>query len=307
MKDYAVLIGVFLLLFGSIQLEVHGVAPSTLGYVWCAVVLVAGIVAYRRHRSAYVRSMYVTVISVQLLFQMALPYWVLHQGMALNLTWPYHPDVLWGTGALALYYFALSFVIVPLLVLLFGRRAWCSFACVLGAVGETLGDRYRTRGRKAHPLPAGFVALKWVILAGIAAVTILALTGHAGTAAFDWIYLIVFILLLRALLSLAVNVIFMPRFGTRIWCKYFCPQGLLLGLLGRISRFALIRNNDLCKHCGLCSKHCSMALDIAGGPAFNRSGDCVGCGVCVEVCPQNALSMTTAGWLLRQRDIPGSY
>ncbi|MDP3051854.1 MAG: 4Fe-4S binding protein [Eubacteriales bacterium] len=36
-----------------------------------------------------------------------------------------------------------------------------------------------------------------------------------------------------------------------------------------------------------------MAIDITAGPAINRTGNCVGCGVCVEVCPQQALSMRT--------------
>lgn len=294
MKDYAVLIAVFLLLFGSIQLEVNRITPPILGYVFGGVVIAAGFFAYRRHRSAYVRSMLGTVVGVQLLFQVVLPYWIFSQGTALNLTWPHYPDVLWATGYLALYYFVLSFVVVPLLVLLFDRRAWCSFACMLGALAETLGDRYRTRGTKARALPRGFVILKWVTLAGTAAVTVPALAGHIEeVGAFLWFYLIIFVFILRALLSLAVNIICMPHLGTRIWCRYFCPQGLVLGLLSRISRFALIRNDDLCKNCGVCNQHCSMALDISGGPAVNRSGDCVGGGVCVEVCPRNALSMTT--------------
>ncbi len=101
------------------------------------------------------------------------------------------------------------------------------------------------------------------------------------------------ILLLRTLLMQAVNIILMPKLGTRIWCKYFCPQGLLIGLISRIGRFALVKDETLCIRCGICNQHCSMSIDITSGPAVNRSGECVGCGVCVEVCPQKALSMTT--------------
>lgn len=189
MKDYAFLIIIFLLLFGSIQLEVNDVTAPTLGYILAGVVLAAGILAYRRHKSAYVRTMYATVITVQVVFQIVLPYWIFSQSAAFNLTWPYYPDVLWATGALAIYYFVLSFLVVPVLVLLFGRRAWCSFACVLGAVAETVGDRYRTRGAKARALPRGFLVLKWVIVAVTVAVTVPALAGYVEVGALFWLFL----------------------------------------------------------------------------------------------------------------------
>lgn len=92
----------------------------------------------------------------------------------------------------------------------------------------------------------------------------------------------------------------MPRLGNRIWCKYFCPQGLIIGLISRAGRFALIRDPSLCAGCGTCNSNCSMSIDITGGPVVNKSGDCVGCGVCVEACPQKALSMTNDSSLVKQ-------
>lgn len=310
MKDYIIPIAVFLLLFISIQLEVNGVAPPTLGYILAGVALALGALAYQRHQSQYVRTMYMTVISVQLIFQIAIPYWIFSQSTAFNLTWPHYPDVLWATGALAIYYFLLSLIIVPVLVLLFGRRAWCSFACMLGAVAETLGDRYRTRGVKARSLPRSFLVLKWAILALTVAVTLPALAGYMEREAFLWLFLIIFVFILRATFSLAINIILMPRLGARIWCKFLCPQGLLLGILSSIGRFALVRDDHRCKSCGSCSKHCSMSIDIPGGPAVNRSGDCVGCGVCLEVCPHGALSMSNDSWSIRKKEetyqLPGN-
>lgn len=293
MRDYAVPIAVFSLIFLSIQTTIFGVAPHTMGYVLFFVVLIAGIIAYRRHKSAQVKMMYITLICTQLLFQVIFPYWVFHQPAAFNHPWPLHPEVLWETGPLAVYFFVLSFLIIPVLVLLFGRGAWCSYVCPFGALGETVGDRYRTRGGKAVQIPIGFAVLRWVILAVTVVATIAAFTVHGRTEQFDWIFLFIFILFLRALLSLAVNLFCMPRFGTRIWCKYFCPQGLLLGLLSRYGRFALVRDTALCVNCGTCNQNCSMGIDIARGPALSRTGDCVGCGVCVEVCPYSALSFTT--------------
>ncbi|MEW6276530.1 MAG: 4Fe-4S binding protein [Bacillota bacterium] len=224
---------------------------------------------------------------------MAIPYWLIKNNMALNISWPLYAEVLWAAGGLLAWYAVVSFVFVPVVVFLFGRRAWCTFICGTGVLAETLGNDYRIFGSKAKTPPPGFIAIKWIILVLTVVFTVLAFSGFTREKAFSLAFMIVFILLLRTLFMQAVNIILMPKLGTRIWCKYFCPQGLLIGLISSIGRFALVKDESLCTGCGICNQHCSMSIDITGGPAVNRSGECVGCGVCVEVCPQKALSMTT--------------
>ena len=302
-KDYFILTIAFVLMFVSINLEISGAAPPTLGYVFVALVLLAGYIAYRKHDSKYIKNMYITSLTVQFVFFLAIPYWVLSTSMGLNVSWPYFPEVIWATGSLIIYYYIVSFLLLPLVVYLYGRRAWCTFICGTGVMAETLGDKYRIMGKKASGIPGYFTAFKWLIVLGTIALTALMLTGNPQQAELlNLIFLFVFILFLRTFLLNFVNIVFMPKLGTRIWCKYFCPQGLLISLISRIGRFALVRDDNLCAGCRTCNNHCSMAINITDGPEINRTGDCVGCGVCVEVCPQQALSMTTNTSLIRKKE-----
>lgn len=288
-KNYIILILVFALFFASFSVQ-----PPLFGFALCAVVLPFGILAIRRHQSKYFKTMVAIAVTVQLIFFMSIPYWVLNGQAALNVVWPYFPELLWTTGKLVFWYYLVSFIILPVIVYLFGRRAWCSFICGTGTLAETLGDEYRKNGVKSTGIPNFFTAFKWVLLLASIAITIVALTGDPSSQLFNMIFLFVFIILIRNVLMLAGNIILMPKFGTRIWCKYFCPQGLIIGIISRLGRFALVKDESLCNQCGTCNQNCSMSIDIKNGPALNRSGDCVGCGVCVEVCPNQALSMTTA-------------
>ena len=235
MKDYIILILVFLLFFVSINAEVSG-APPTFGYVFVGVVLLAGLLAYKRHGSKYVRNMLLISLTVQLVFFLAIPYWLLNTGLGLNIAWPYFPEVLWDAGTLVLWYYIISFVFLPVVVFLFGRRAWCSFICGTGVMAETLGDKYRVNGSKGSGISPFFTWLKWFILVGTIVFTVLMLTGDPQNALMNMIFLVVFILLLRTALLMAGNIILMPKLGTRIWCKYFCPQGLLISLISQIGR-----------------------------------------------------------------------
>lgn len=79
-----------------------------------------------------------------------------------------------------------------------------------------------------------------------------------------------------------VGGLFIPRF----WCRYLCPQGLLLGWLQRISLFKITRNPSACTSCKLCDKTCPAKLSISTSTAV--SGDCIGCLECLAVCPPKA-------------------
>lgn len=297
MKDYIKLSAIFLLFFVTINLESSKAAPPTFNYFFSALILIFGLMAYRRHQSNYIKTMIITLTAAQLVFCMALPYWVFKVSLPLNAGWPYFPEVLWATGSLALWYYAISFILTPIAVYFYGRRAWCSFFCGTGALAEIIGDPYRDRGAKGAGTPAYFTAVRWVLAALTVIATIAALGGFSGDKMFNLIFLVVFILLIRTVLMNAVNIISMPRLGTRVWCRYFCPQGLLLGLISRAGRFALVKDEKLCQGCGTCNSNCSMGINVKGGPAVNRTGECVGCGVCVEMCPRKALSMTIGAGL----------
>ncbi len=50
---------------------------------------------------------------------------------------------------------------------------------------------------------------------------------------------------------------------------------------------------SLCNGCGLCVKDCTYGLfAVSGGKAEHAQRECLECGHCVAVCPQNAVSMS---------------
>jgi polyferredoxin len=72
---------------------------------------------------------------------------------------------------------------------------------------------------------------------------------------------------------------FIPRF----WCRYLCPQGVLLGLIQRVSPVHIRRDPVTCISCRRCDHVCPSKLSVSTAGAVR--GDCIGCLECVEVCP----------------------
>ncbi len=76
---------------------------------------------------------------------------------------------------------------------------------------------------------------------------------------------------------------FIPRF----WCKYTCPLGGALSLVGHLSLFRIRRNAASCKGCLVCETPCPVGIKVASaGPAV--SPNCIGCLACVDACPRHA-------------------
>jgi Pyruvate/2-oxoacid:ferredoxin oxidoreductase delta subunit len=61
-----------------------------------------------------------------------------------------------------------------------------------------------------------------------------------------------------------------------------------------ISRFAIVAN-DKCIACTECSRYCQVGIDVMGYALKqqvldNATSSCIGCGICVSVCPMDTLS-----------------
>lgn len=75
---------------------------------------------------------------------------------------------------------------------------------------------------------------------------------------------------------------FVPRF----WCKYTCPLGGALALLGHGSLLRIRRTAASCKGCALCEIPCPVGIAVAeANPMVNTN--CIGCLACVEACPRH--------------------
>ena len=104
-----------------------------------------------------------------------------------------------------------------------------------------------------------------------------------------WVWVVV---LFAAWYLLGVVGVHVPWF---VLLGAFCLLGYLLEILVRKPKFQLlhvIKDEDACTHCTLCTKACPYHIDVdscAKGPVCHS--DCTLCGECVAACPKKALAV----------------
>ncbi len=74
----------------------------------------------------------------------------------------------------------------------------------------------------------------------------------------------------------------------RFFCRYLCPLGGLLALLGARRRLMVALSPAVCTHCGACRRACPLGLDPAAGEAAGLH--CWNCGECISRCRFGALA-----------------
>ena len=98
-----------------------------------------------------------------------------------------------------------------------------------------------------------------------------------------------------ATFSGVIGVGFYPLMGSRVWCRFGCPQAAILGLWQRFfSRFRITTNGGQCISCGNCSTYCEMGIDVRSYAQKGQNivrASCVGCGICAAVCPRGVLKL----------------
>ena len=202
--------------------------------------------------------------------------------------------ILWGV--------VLTFVIIPLFVLFNGKR-YCSWICGCGGLAETFGDRWR------HLAPKGRGSIRWewmnlailvfavLVTAAMLLRDAVAFLRHPALWGLDAYHLYVDIWLVGIL-----PVTLYPFLGGKVWCRYWCPLAKLMHLFSAaftklgVSRFQIVAN-DKCITCTECSRNCQVGIDVMSyalkqQPLNNENSSCIGCGICVSVCPMDVLSFS---------------
>ena len=187
---------------------------------------------------------------------------------------------------------------------LLGGRTCCAWACpyhLLAEWAEMLHLKLASKRLvKDHPFDRRARTWFWLIFAVLAVVTgytVYETISPTGILSRALIYgpglalLWVFLLLL-----------FEIFYSRRAWCRYACPIGLTYGIVGVTSPFKVQYHLESCFHEGECRKVCLVphVLEITKmGYASDTNEfigpDCTRCGLCIDACPQEALSFTVRG------------
>ncbi|MBI4329913.1 MAG: 4Fe-4S binding protein [Chloroflexi bacterium] len=84
------------------------------------------------------------------------------------------------------------------------------------------------------------------------------------------------------------GIVLLNLLAERFWCRYFCPLGAFLGLLGKVG---VIRRkvNDKCLECNKCVPVCPTGTVTAAKRYASDPGECTMCLECLAACPFNAI------------------
>ncbi|MGR3302621.1 MAG: NAD(P)-binding domain-containing protein [Candidatus Scalindua sp.] len=201
---------------------------------------------------------------------------------------PHQIWVVWGV--------ILTFVVLPIFAFFHGKR-YCSWICGCGGLAETLGDRWRVLA------PKGKASIRWermniyilwlaFIVTGVMLLKdILGVPAKSAGASVYWYKILVDVWLVGI-----IPVTLYPFLGGKVWCRYWCPLAKLMDIFShRLKGRFKIRANDKCISCYECSRHCQVGIPVMQYALkqedfgnFNTS--CIGCGICVTVCPMDTLS-----------------
>lgn len=268
---------------------------------------------YRHNRYHLLRT--ASVVWWQLSFGFIVPSLLKHAGQRdhyFTYFWPLKPEYMlpfnldgfWSGGtigrAMFLWGVLVSLVAVPVLTWRFGKRWYCSWVCGCGGLAETVGDPWRQLSDKSERAWRVERVTIHSVLVLITGITIFLWLHEAlgrpwlsdGGSQLFWAWYGYFIV---AGFAGIIGTGFYPVLGSRIWCRYGCPQAAFLGLIQRyFSRFRITTNGGQCISCGNCSTYCEMGIDVRAYAQREENivrASCVGCGVCSAVCPRGVLKL----------------
>ncbi len=105
-----------------------------------------------------------------------------------------------------------------------------------------------------------------------------------------------------ALVWVLVLLVFEVVYSRRAWCRYACPIGLTYGLVGALSPLKVTHDVSKCFNDGACRQVC-MVPHVLNSTIKGRAktvktdlgADCTRCGMCIDVCPTDALNFKFKG------------
>ncbi|NPA45932.1 MAG: NapH/MauN family ferredoxin-type protein [Chlorobi bacterium] len=180
-----------------------------------------------------------------------------------------------------------------------GGRAFCSWVCpyhFFAELGEKVHDYWikkRKIKEKTYDITVKYVFwIGFILLALLTGELVFENLNPVGILSRAIIYG-PGLALLWVILLLSYEVFGVKRF----WCRYVCPIGVTYSFVGDLSPINIKFELDKCGHCRDCQDVCLVPHELwfvkrgaATREVHYTGGDCTKCGLCIDVCPGNALS-----------------
>ncbi len=176
-----------------------------------------------------------------------------------------------------------SFTFVSLFI--WGRGLFCGWLCPFGALQELLGwvaKRLRIRQWKiSERRHQRLQKLKYVILLGLLLAAFYSLSLAERLAEVEPFKTSITLFFVRSwpFVLYAVILLGLGLFVHKFYCRYVCPLGAGLALLGKFHLFAWLKRIDACgQPCQHCKNHCEIgAIERDGRIDYDECIQCLEC------------------------------
>jgi len=200
----------------------------------------------------------------------------------------------------SLYWPLLGALVLPVLSAAILGRVFCSWICPINSLQE-IGDfllrllQKRQKPRDRWLLPK---AVLWYVLTAELLTTLILGTplwvflsppGLVGREIMTYVFFRT--LAWEGLVVLAVLALNLVT--RRFYCRFLCPLGALLALLGKWKRLAVRLDLSNCTSCRKCDRACPLGLTPSMGESATLV--CWNCAECIDSCSEGGLSFTWHG------------
>ncbi len=181
---------------------------------------------------------------------------------------------------------------------LLAKKGFCSWVCPFGLLSEFLARIHRRIFSNGLTLPVWsdmpLRSLKY-LLAGFFIYQIFFKMSrssieqfiHSPYNRFADIKMLTFFTQISQTTVIVLSALFVLSILIRhFWCRYLCPYGAILGIIGLFSAGRITRNPSHCTTCGKCEKNCPSHIPIRQKTQIH-STECTACLSCVKACPEN--------------------
>ena len=192
---------------------------------------------------------------------------------------------------------AVLILIFALAVSLGVARSFCSWVCPIGLLSEGLYELRKKLGIRPLVITGkkdiALRSIKYLILTVFVYIIFFKMSGPGLVGFINSAFHITSDIkmlhffsrislgtvgVLAALVALSVA---FPYF----WCRYLCPYGALMGLVGLISPVRIRRQKAACTSCGRCDRACPSRITVSIRERV-VSDECISCGRCADACPE---------------------